>query len=569
MAIVNPYIIVWPSGCLTYNVDLSSTVVKTASESSPGIVLACRLVRYHGARYGNNRVTKQQWKNVALNRMRLTQSASDTIFDVARLTDALATSKAPISLTAPNSTTSLASLALTTALCRSALGTSSSTEIKEIPKINDSSDYMKCDEYCLAAENVYRNILENIDQFCTMLILCDERMLRKYVKSESDASRIPMNAELSTDCLTFLDRLFLCSTLSDCSVPLAVDEKLIPRPLSEVICKYWAKNGKITLGKLVQYIRECFHSDPFRIHDRLVSHIGDNNSFSIYPGIVSPTSSNAAPVSEARQKKLRRRSSNTFDDHKPKRMSVSSSAENRVLYLNGWSHIEVLTNAMFAGCHMRITNGSYRSSALFSPQWLYSAVIANCHGCGNIILGAVRSTVYILGSSDCCVSVFCSRLVVEHCENVTIYVGTPLPPVILSSSRIQLAPYNCPCDALEFSLADAGLKLSSANKWDSVIMLDHFYAKGESNETTNVSDVITYVTPRCFFLQPTPLPKTNESFMAKYLSTLLPPQFVDVIRNHTKDLRHGLVSPLSSEDRRYLEQLASIGSKQPSAPRSK
>lgn len=106
----------------------------------------------------------------------------------------------------------------------------------------------------------------------------------------------------------------------------------------------------------------------------------------------------------------------------------------------------MLNKEVLSGCHLRIMNGDERSSWLFAPQCAESAVIADCHGCGAIVLGPVRNTLFLRGLSECTVSAICSRLVIERCENITVHVCVPLSPLLIDSRGVRLAPYNVPYD---------------------------------------------------------------------------------------------------------------------------
>jgi hypothetical protein len=106
--------------------------------------------------------------------------------------------------------------------------------------------------------------------------------------------------------------------------------------------------------------------------------------------------------------------------------------------------MEILTNPVYHGAHLRITDGVRGiSSTVFNLRFLRTAMIAECDGIGPIVLGPVRGLVYIRNVKNTRISVVCSRIVIENCENITVYLNVSTTPILsYNCKEVMFAPYN-------------------------------------------------------------------------------------------------------------------------------
>lgn len=110
--------------------------------------------------------------------------------------------------------------------------------------------------------------------------------------------------------------------------------------------------------------------------------------------------------------------------------------------------MEILTNAVYRGAHLRIGEGVRGlSSLVFHLPHCRSVEIADCDAVGPIVLGPISGLLRIYNVRNTIVSAICPRVIVEDCEDVTLYINTSTAPVIAGICKgIALAPYNVFCD---------------------------------------------------------------------------------------------------------------------------
>ncbi|VDM37466.1 unnamed protein product [Toxocara canis] len=523
------FICVWPRGLLIFNADLSS--LPLGRDTADPIVIASRMVQYHMYHNKSSRVTAGEWRNILVRKARVTEEASKALFDAAHLVDvSLSTQRGPVELREQEKDVSLSALALVCALCRCSCGqilqkgslftddswpSFARSKGQRIPKT--------------ASDAVYSYIIQNLEELCAMVVLCEEQMAQRYVVKSGGGCVIPPYTRIPRHALLAFDLLFegcaLLTDEADCYTPTALQ----PIPLSKIIDRYWSVDGVMTIERLRERLAECLQADPFTIHDRPVANVAsDRGIFAIFKEANTPESGDTSVRSadSAASGALSDGKTTPREGSKQKRLSNAPFPHDRKFCMSCWTHFEVLNQEPLAGCHLRIMNGDERSSWIFAPHYTESAVVANCRGCGPIVLGPVRNTLFLRGLAECTVSAVCSRLVIERCENITVYVAVPLTPLLIDCHEVRLGPYNAPYDItkrhnlvsgkfqfLEFALDEAGMELYASNgSWNQPLVVYDLFARGEDGNSSECTDIFSIMDESEFDLLSLPLNQHNGAF---------------------------------------------------------
>uniref|UniRef100_A0A915B873 C-CAP/cofactor C-like domain-containing protein n=3 Tax=Parascaris TaxID=6254 RepID=A0A915B873_PARUN len=561
------YICVWPRGLLTFNIDLSS--LSTRKNAANPVVIACHMVQYHMFQSRNPRISAEQWCDMLTKKARVTPGVAKALFEVGRLVEvSLGAKDIPLNLQEGDGTVSLVTVALVCALWRSRIAQSSKgpfTAEETWPSFVRAKGQRVA---TTTAATVLTYIRRNLSELCAMILLCDEQMAERFIHSPNGACFIPSDAPVHLQALQGLDMLFEGYTLDRSDAGPYPPNVIQPLPLSTIVERHWTDNGKITFDDLRGHLAVCLQTDPFGIHDRPVVSIGSTRGgFPTFSEVNTPRSKNTpnrsvdtASETISAGKVAPRRAT------RKKHLSNTCFSRDRKFVVSRWTHIEVLNKEVLSGCHLRIMNGDKRSSWLFAPQCAESAVVADCHGCGPIIFGPVRNTLFLQGLSECTVSAVCSRLVIERCDNITVYVCVPLSPLIIDSHRVRLAPYNAPYDFLQFALEEAKMKLCQSNgKWDQPLLVRNFFMKGEEDDSGECGGIFSIMDASEFQTLALPLSQRNEDIQKMFLSSL-PTAFSKALeerpKNVDKKMRPIGVEALTEQDWIHLSHRARNATKQ-------
>uniref|UniRef100_F1L1X4 TBCC domain-containing protein 1 n=1 Tax=Ascaris suum TaxID=6253 RepID=F1L1X4_ASCSU len=563
------YICIWPRGLLTFNVDLSSLPAR--KDTADPVMIACRMVQYHMFHNRNSRVSAEQWWNMLVRKARVTRGTCKALFEVARLVEvSLAAESIPLKLQEEGGNVSLIAVALVCALWRASSAQQFfSKGLFTAEETWPSFARTKGQRVpTTASATVLSYILKNLSELCAMVLLCDEQMAERFIRSPNGRCFIPSNTPIPRQALQGLDMLFEGCSLDTDDVDPCPPNILQPVPLSTIINMYWTVHGKITFDDLREHLAVCLQADPFAIHDRPVVSIGSaRGGFSIFKEANTPESEDTSIRSvDTASGTISEGKATPREASKKKHLSNTCFSRDRKFIISRWTHAEVLNKEVLSGCHLRIMNGDERSSWLFAPQCAESAVIADCHGCGAIVLGPVRNTLFLQGLSECTVSAICSRLVIERCENITVHVCVPLSPLLIDSRGVRLAPYNVPYDFLQFALEEAGMELYESNgKWDQPLLVRNFFINGEEGDSSECVGIFSIMDASEFQTLAVPLSQRNEEIRKIYLASL-PTAFSKALLERTKNVDNEAhqfgVQTLTEQDWIHLTLRAQYGVEQ-------
>jgi TBCC domain-containing protein 1 len=119
---------------------------------------------------------------------------------------------------------------------------------------------------------------------------------------------------------------------------------------------------------------------------------------------------------------------------------------------------------------MKLPSSSFRvtrclQTNVFATSELPNTVISQLANCA-VTLGPVSGVMTVDKCENCQISCLCSALVVSSCRNVTIYVCTSNPPVLVGTDLegVRIAPYNTHYSTLEEHLLSTGIN-PKLNLW--------------------------------------------------------------------------------------------------------
>uniref|UniRef100_A0A914CGG4 C-CAP/cofactor C-like domain-containing protein n=1 Tax=Acrobeloides nanus TaxID=290746 RepID=A0A914CGG4_9BILA len=262
-------------------------------------------------------------------------------------------------------------------------------------------------------------VLSNIGDLCCLLLICDETMLRKYIQTPEFHEFPPhIDCKIPIKILKNFDLLFEGSIIQQSRLTKISCAHIQAMKCSEIFAELWPNLSYFNLNDLTSFFKRKLQNDIFVL--------------------------NKTPL--------------VIDT--PRRITSTQLAKHRKLSIYSWHRMELLTNPSYRGANLRVFGGTPKSSWLFHPQFLSTALISDCNGCCPIVLGPVQDLVVIQRVKNCHISVICRRIIVTASENVVIFVNTPTPPIVIGNcEKIQFAPYNVYYDVLEFELHKSGLHL--------------------------------------------------------------------------------------------------------------
>ncbi|KAH7723803.1 TBCC domain-containing protein 1-like protein [Aphelenchoides avenae] len=510
-----PRLVLWPRGAFLFNTRFPGSVADTeALKDSPDVAL--RLVCYHFYHHRTRTITCHDWLHVATNKIRLSEEVAFAIFVSAQQAAPLegVAKLSTLEDADPNAKTDLLGLALVVAM----LGRQHSANVGL-----DVAKYMK----------------KHIDAITYIFLLCHYDIALKLITSPSftppdEAPEVPESALVNFD-------LFLEGTIVASKNVSTSD--IIPRSFSALmsmlspVCLHrvgatrlmqsnWF-NFQISYQQLVRILWKSLQTDMFSL-DR--------------------------PSRQVRDTRLVTRT-----------ITSTQLAEHRKLSLRAWTHLEILTNSVYRGAHLRISHGLRGlSSIVFHIPHARTVEIADCDAVGPIVLGPVSGLLRVSNVRNTRISAICSRIIVEDCEDVTLYVNTPTSPVICGASkRIVLAPYNVYCDALQYELRRAGLELAecATNCWDKPVVLPS--PSGSSRVLRN-HEVCKLMDPDQFTIQSTPFKQTLGSTGHQAFEENVCTQYLASWKRRRRQAEHRYNSlklyereelcPLPADDREYLRK---------------
>ncbi|KAI6174783.1 TBCC domain-containing protein 1 [Aphelenchoides bicaudatus] len=262
-------------------------------------------------------------------------------------------------------------------------------------------------------------------------------------------------------------------------------------------------------------------------------------------------------LDECIRKRDTSRHANNSDQQNTRTMTSTQLAEHRKLTVRHWSHMEILAKPEYRGANLRVQQESFMTgSFVFYLKSLKTASVVSCVDCGPFVFGPVSELLLLRDLRNVTISAVCTRVQLENCHNVRLFINCECAPVVGSNCRnVVFAPYNVYYDGLfcELKYAQMELRNQNANQWDQAFCVNTTNTQSPSSVCFGPMD------EEDFYIQPTPFSQNLSSNFYKFFLQTIPTAYLNnflkkravaqkwVLRNP----EHKLVG-LSDIDQTYL-----------------
>ncbi|KAI6179765.1 TBCC domain-containing protein 1 [Aphelenchoides besseyi] len=335
---------------------------------------------------------------------------------------------------------------------------------------------------CPENENGRRDVVSfmksRLDELLALVLLCHYHLADEHIQTVRFEG-VPMIKKIPRGALVNLDP-FIEGTMRTERTMSTAD--VLPQPFSDLVDSVLCadQNDEYNYAEVVRVIRKCLQMDMFALD-------------------------------EMPRKKM---SSDCHYNQTSRTVTSTQLSEHRKLTVRQWTHLELLTKSAYRGANLRIYQDSFMAgSSVFCLRALRTVMVGFSTDCGPIILGPIADLLLLRNLRNVVISAVCSRIQLENCRNVTVFVNTKTSPIVsCNCEEIKLAPYNVFYDALQYELKYVEMKLLNQddNQWNRPVFIEA--ADSRDGETQQRSRVHLLPADH-FYIQPTPFAQdTNSEF---------------------------------------------------------
>ncbi|KAI6204119.1 TBCC domain-containing protein 1 [Aphelenchoides besseyi] len=345
---------------------------------------------------------------------------------------------------------------------------------------------------CSENENGRRDVVSfmksRLDELLTLVLLCHYHLADEHIQT-ARFEGLPMIEKIPRGALVNLDPLIEGTMRTEKTMSTA---DVLPQPFSELVDSVLRadqndevdrkspEHNSYNYADLMRVIRKCLQMDMFALDEMPRNKMTSECHYSQTSRTVTST----------------------------------QLSEHRKLTVRQWTHLELLTKSAYRGANLRIYQNSFMAgSSVFCLRALRTAMVGFSTDCGPIVLGPIADLLLLRNLRNVVISAVCSRIQLENCRDVTVFVNTKTSPIVSRNCEgIKLAPYNVFYDALQYELNYTGMDLLNQddNQWNKPVCIEAADSRG--GETTQRSSVHLLPADQ-FYIQPTPFAQdTNSEF---------------------------------------------------------